>query len=89
MKAVASALSRTGFEAEWVTAHVDHLLASATVVVLGPVRARKIQRVAMVTKLRAADAIYAWLAGREGIPLVTLDGEVLRRGASICRIERP
>lgn len=86
---VASALSRTGFEASWVNAHVEHLLASATVVVLGPVRAGRIQRVAMATKLRAADATYVWLAGREGIPLVTLDGEVVRRGVSVCAIEIP
>jgi predicted nucleic acid-binding protein len=86
---VASALSRTGFEPKWVNAHVDHLLASATLVVLGPVRARKIQHIAMTTKLRAADAAYAWLAGREGLPLVTLDAELLRRGASVCQLEPP
>lgn len=86
---VASALSRTGFDARWVNAHIEHLLASATVVVLGPVRAKKIQRVAMSTKLRAADATYVWLAGREAIPLVTLDAEVVRRGASVCSVEAP
>lgn len=86
---VASALSRTGFAEKWVNAHVEHLLSSATVVVLGPARAKRIQRLAMTTKLRAADATYVWLAGREGIPLVTLDGEVLRRGASVCALEAP
>lgn len=86
---VASALSRTGFDGRWVDAHVDHLVAAATVVVIGPVRAKRIQRVAMATKLRAADATYAWLAGKEGIPLVTLDVEVQRRAPSVCRVEPP
>lgn len=86
---VASTLSRTGFDPTRVRAHVEHLLGSATVVVLGPVRAKRIQRVAMFTKLRAADAAYVWLAGREGVPLVTSDGEVLVRGASVCELERP
>jgi predicted nucleic acid-binding protein len=86
---VASALSRTGFEPKWIDAHVEQLLASAVVVVVGPIRSKRVQRVAMTAKLRAADATYVWLAGREGIPLVTLDEEVLVRGAAFCPVERP
>lgn len=86
---VASALSRTGFEPKWVELHVEQLLASATVVVVGPIRSKRVQRVAMAAKLRAADATYVWLASREGIPLVTLDGEVLIRGAALCSVEQP
>ena len=86
---VASALARTGFEPKWIDTHVDHLLASATVVLVGPVRSKRVQRVAMTAKLRAADATYVWVAGREGIPLVTLDNEVVVRGAAFCQVERP
>jgi predicted nucleic acid-binding protein len=86
---VASALSRTGFDAIRVNAHVEHLLGAASIVVIGPVHSKQIQRVAMTTKLRAADAAYVWLAGRQGIPLVTLDGEVLRRGSAFCQVEMP
>jgi predicted nucleic acid-binding protein len=86
---VASALARTGFEPKWIDAHVEHLLTSARVVVVGPVRSKRVQRVAMTAKLRAADATYVWLAGREAIPLVTLDEEVLIRGAAFCPVERP
>jgi predicted nucleic acid-binding protein len=86
---VASALARTRFEPRWIDAHVDQLLASATVVVVGPVRSRRVQRVAMTAKLRAADATYVWLAAREAVPLVTLDEEVFARAAGYCQVERP
>jgi predicted nucleic acid-binding protein len=48
-----------------------------------------IQIVAMTTKLRAADATYAWVARSAVAPLVTLDDDVLRRAASVCTVERP
>ncbi len=64
-------------------------LARATMVTLGPRSARQILRVVATTRLRAADAIYVWLAAREGIPLVTADIEVSRRAASVCQVVVP
>lgn len=43
----------------------------------------------MRLRLRAADAAYVWLAERQGIPLVTSDREMLRRGAAFCQVEAP
>ena len=86
---VAAALSRNGIDPKVVIAYVDALLAHAELVTIGPKRAPLIQAIAMMTKLRAADATYAWVACREKVPLVTLDGEVLKRAASVCAIEPP
>lgn len=86
---VAAALARVGVPAMEVTSYVERLLAAASIVTLGPARARQIQSVAVLTRLRAADATYAWLAGREGLPLITSDNEVLERAVAICSAERP
>jgi len=86
---VASALARAGFTADQIERFVGAFLARATVVTIGPVRAARIERVAIATRLRAADAIYVWLATREGIPLVTGDVEVQRRAAATCRLISP
>ena len=37
----------------------------------------------------AADAAYVWLAGRENVPFITSDREVLDRAAPVCIAERP
>ena len=55
---------------------VKELLGGAAVVPLGPRAARQARETAMRWKLRAAAAVYVWLAGREDVPLCTLDGEV-------------
>ncbi|CAN5923889.1 hypothetical protein BH11MYX4_BH11MYX4_70240 [soil metagenome] len=86
---VASALTRGGVDARIVRTYVDSLLAGAELVTIGPKRAPLIQQVAMATKLRAADAAYAWVAGKEKVPLVTLDGELLKLGAAVCAVEPP
>lgn len=86
---VAAALTRVGLAERDVRAYVERLLAGAELVTIGPKRAPLIQAVAMATKLRAADAAYAWVAGRARVPLVTLDGEVLRRAAPVCAVEPP
>ncbi|HSO35917.1 MAG TPA: type II toxin-antitoxin system VapC family toxin [Labilithrix sp.] len=86
---VAAALARVGVAEKDVIAYVDRLTAGAELVAIGPKRAPLIQAVALATKLRAADATYAWVAGREKVPLVTLDGEVLKRAASVCAVEPP
>jgi len=38
-------------------------------------------RIAMACSLRGADAVYVALAHLEGAPLITLDDEMLKRGA--------
>lgn len=40
-------------------------------------------------RLRAADAVYVSLAVHEGIPLCTLDREVLERAGGACRVISP
>ena len=86
---VASALARAGFTGAQVARFVNGFLAHATVVTLGPKRTRDIQAVAVATRLRAADAIYVWVAEAEGMPLVTLDQEVHQRAAARCRLLAP
>jgi len=46
-------------------------------------------RLAADLRLRGADAVYVALAQRLGIPLVTLDGEQLDRGAAVVEVRRP
>ena len=83
---VAYALARCGFTAAQVTRFVGGFLAHATVATLGPRRAKRIQALAVATRLRAADAIYVWLAQAEGIPLVTADQEIHERAAARCQV---
>jgi len=86
---IAAALSRNGVDPKVVIGYVDALLAHAELVTIGPRRAPLIQAVAMATKLRAADASYAWVACREKVPLITLDAEVLTRAAPVCAVAPP
>jgi predicted nucleic acid-binding protein len=87
---VASALARTGSPAPIIELYVDSLLQPPTeLVTLGPMRARKIQGLAVRLKLRAADATYAWVAMRAGVPLVTSDQDVLQRAGAVCQVEEP
>jgi predicted nucleic acid-binding protein len=86
---VASALARAGFTAAQVGRFVGAFLAGARVATIGPKRAIDIQAVAVDTRLRAADAVYVWLAQKEGIPLVTGDREVQQRGSSRCQVVSP
>ena len=68
---VSASLARQGFAEAEILAFVDDL--RAHVVTMGPKAADAARRVAIETKLRGADAIYAWLARREGLPLCTTD----------------
>ncbi len=86
---VASALARAGFTPAQVDRFVSGLLAHATLVTIGPKRARRIQALSVATRLRAADAIYVWLAETENLPLVTADHEVHQRAAARCRVVGP
>ena len=86
---VTAGLTRSGVPADRVARFVTQLVAGADVVTLGPKRAAQIARVAGQTRLRAADATYAWVAGREGVPLVTADEEIHQRAGAACAVERP
>lgn len=77
---VAAALSRRGAARSSVLRYLRSLsVAPNRMVVLGPRSADRVVRVAMRYGLRGADAVYAWLADRESLPLVSLDREHLER----------
>jgi predicted nucleic acid-binding protein len=82
---VSASLARQGFREAEILAFVDDL--GAQVITMGPKAADAARRVAIETKLRGADAIYAWLARREGLPLCTTDDEIIKR--SPCVILAP
>jgi predicted nucleic acid-binding protein len=87
---VGAALARAGEDLPAVQAYVESLLGAAeTVVSLGPRAAGRAREAAMRWRLRAADAVYVSLAVREGIPLCTLDREVLERAGGACRVVSP
>jgi predicted nucleic acid-binding protein len=76
---VTAALVRRGVPARRVDEFFLRHLAARTLVVIGPRAARAAQGVAGATRLRAADALYVWVAARHGLELITADEEVLRR----------
>jgi predicted nucleic acid-binding protein len=87
---VSGALSRLGFVPKGIGRLVDRLTAPPhEVVTVGPRSAKAARSVAVRGKLRGPDALYVWLARREGIPLCTLDREIIARGASFCRVIAP
>ncbi len=78
---VASALVRRGVTPDRVAAFFERHLASRRLVSVGPRVVRAVRTVINVTRLRAADALYVWLAVREDIPLVTAEREIIDRGS--------
>jgi len=76
---VTSALVRRGAAPESVARFFDTHFVGRKIVTIGPRAAKSVCQVVARTRLRAADALYVWLAVREGIPLVTLDQEVLEK----------
>ena len=76
---VASALVRRGVALASVDRFFERHFATRKLVTFGPRAARAARHVVGITRLRAADALYVWLALREGVPLVTADREVLDR----------
>jgi predicted nucleic acid-binding protein len=86
---VASALTRGRVPAGEVRRFVGLLLVNADILTIGPRKADAISSIAMLTRLRAYDAVYVWLAHREEVPLVTADEEILARAAAYCAVERP
>jgi predicted nucleic acid-binding protein len=81
---VVAALARRGHDAAGAERLVDALLASpAETVTLGPRTASRVARFAARHRLRAADACYASIAFRRGVPLITLDEEMIRLAPGI------
>jgi predicted nucleic acid-binding protein len=86
---VAASLARVGVALPAIRSYVKALLVGAAVVPLGPRAARQARETAMRWKLRAADAVYVWVADREDVPLCTLDDELARRAGGACTIVSP
>jgi predicted nucleic acid-binding protein len=80
---VISALVRRGAVPSRVTLFFEKHFAARTLVTIGPRAVRAVRAVVGLTRLRAADALYVWLAAREGLPLVTADGELLQRASLV------
>jgi predicted nucleic acid-binding protein len=76
---VTAALTRRGLDAARVAAFFALHLAQRRSINIGPRAIRGANRIVALTRLRAADALYVWVAAREALPLVTLDQEVLAR----------
>jgi predicted nucleic acid-binding protein len=76
---VFSALVRRGVAPASVERFFERHFATRKLVTIGPRAAGAVRRVVGLTRLRAVDALYVWLAAREGLPLVTADREVLDR----------
>jgi predicted nucleic acid-binding protein len=86
---VVSALVRRGASPASVERFFEKHFAARTLVTIGPRAVRAARALASTTRLRAADALYVWVAAREGLSLVTLDAEVLQRGAPVCKVQTP
>jgi predicted nucleic acid-binding protein len=87
---VSGALSRLGFDRPTIVRVVDRLtMTPHEVVTIGPRAARAAQAIAIQGKLRGPDALYVWLARREGVPVCTLDREIVTRGARFCEVMAP
>ncbi|MBI2893565.1 MAG: type II toxin-antitoxin system VapC family toxin [Deltaproteobacteria bacterium] len=87
---VAAALVRIGEPADAIVPLLAALGAPPhEVVSIGRARARRAAEIAMRCRLRAADAIYVWLAAERQLPLLTLDEEVRLRAAGHCEVRQP
>jgi predicted nucleic acid-binding protein len=87
---VTGALGRVGEPAARIRPYVESLISAPhELVTIGRANAKRIAALALASKLRGADASYVWLAARDGIPLVTLDEEILARGKGACQLLRP
>src|SRR5262245_21690866 len=74
-----AALTRRGLEPSRIAEFLERHLAQRRSITIGPRAIRGAKRILGVTRLRAADALYVWVAAREELPLITLDEEVLAR----------
>lgn len=76
---VVATLVRSGLSPADARRAADVFVGRGRTITLGPRAARAASSTASRTRLRTGDAIYVWVAEREGLPLVTLDGEILGR----------
>jgi predicted nucleic acid-binding protein len=76
---VVTALTRSGLAPTRVAGFLTRHLAQRRLVTVGPRAIRGASRIIGLTRLRAADALYVWVAARKELPLITLDREVLAR----------
>lgn len=86
---VVSALVRRGAAPASVDRFFEKHFGSRELVTIGPRAARAARAIASSTRLRAADALYVWVAARAGLPLVTADVEVLQRAGGACQVLVP
>jgi predicted nucleic acid-binding protein len=87
---VAASLARVGESDEKIHELVARLTAAPhQVVPLGTGRARRSMDVAIAARLRAADAVYVWLASARRLPLCTIDREMAERGGALCKVMAP
>jgi len=80
---VVSALVRRGADPERVTLFFERHFRARELITIGPQAVRAVRHIVGVTRLRAADALYVWVASREDAPLVTTDQEILARAISV------
>ena len=76
---VVATLVRAGYAPADAWRAADLFVSRARLVTLGPRAARAASNTASRTRLRTGDALYVWVAEREGLPLVTFDAEILAR----------
>lgn len=74
---VVGALARRGSAMPAIARFFERHFTSRRLVTIGPKAAKAVRAIIGITRLRAADALYVWVAAREGLPLVTADREVL------------
>lgn len=86
---VAASLARAGVRLPAIRRYVKELLDASVVIPIGPRAARQARETAMRWRLRAADAVYVWLAVREDVPLCTLDTEIGERAGGACAVTSP
>jgi predicted nucleic acid-binding protein len=80
---VASALARVGFTPTDARRCADSFVSRGRLVTIGPRVARATMELAVRARLRAADALYLWVAMKEGLELVTVDAELIKRGTEL------
>jgi predicted nucleic acid-binding protein len=86
---VVSALVRRGANPASIDRFFEKHFASRTLVTIGPRAVQSARTIASKTRLRAADALYVWVAAREGLPLVSADIEVQQRGSAVALVQPP
>jgi predicted nucleic acid-binding protein len=78
---VISALVRRGAAPQSVGTFFERHFSSRRIVTIGPRAILAVRNLVGLTRLRAADALYVWVAAREALPLITTDREILARAA--------